>query len=209
IEAIDMQIADASGEAVAAGTRVKKARGLRANRKASSTPPREGSLKWHLVKALAGKKALGIAEAVAAVAASGYKSQSKDFHLLVNQTLLNSPEFKKVKRGIFTVKGQPVVEKAAKDDNKPSRNPKAVGKPGPKPKAKAKAGRGRGGKPLAAYVREALAAAPKGLAARDIEKAVLAAGYATKGKDLYNPIGAVLAKGGFKKVNRGVYALKK
>ncbi|MCY2929789.1 MAG: hypothetical protein NTV86_09915, partial [Planctomycetota bacterium] len=42
IEAIDMQIADASGEAVAAGTRVKKARGLRANRKASSTPPREG-----------------------------------------------------------------------------------------------------------------------------------------------------------------------
>lgn len=65
-----------------------------------------------------------------------------------------------------------------------------------------------GRKPLAAYVREALTRAPKGMAIREIEKAVLAAGYVTKGKDLYNPIGVVLAKGGFKKVSRGVYVLK-
>ncbi|MCY2926831.1 MAG: hypothetical protein NT031_15625 [Planctomycetota bacterium] len=197
LEAIYAQIADVSGDAVPAGTLVKKAKGLAPKRKASRTPPREGSLKWHLVKALAGKKGLSIAEAIAAVSASGYKSQSRDFRLLVNQTLLNEPEFKKVKRGTFTVKSQPVAEKAAKDSSKPSRKPKA------------KAGRGRGGKPLAAHVQEALVAAPRGMTVREIEKAVLAAGYVTKGKNLYNPIGAVLAKGGFKKVSRGVYAVAK
>ncbi|MCY2924070.1 MAG: hypothetical protein NT031_01285 [Planctomycetota bacterium] len=127
LEAIDAQIADVSGEAVPAGTHVKKAKGVAGRRKARRTPLREGSLKWHLVRALAGKKGLSIAEAVAAVAASGYKSQAKDFRLLVNQTLLNEPEFKKVKRGTFAVKGQPVAAEAAKDSSKPSPKPKAKG----------------------------------------------------------------------------------
>lgn len=206
LAAVNGQIADLSGETAPAGAVVMMAKGP-ARRKVSGTPPREGSLKWHLVKALAGTKGLGIAEAVAAVAASGYKSQSKDFRLLVNQTLLNEPEFEKVRRGIFTVKGQPAAEKATKVGRKPGRKPKAAGKSGPKPKAKA--GRGRKGKPLAAFVQEALVAAGKAMTVRELEKAVLAAGYVTKGKNLYNPIGAVLGKIGVKKVARGVYAVAK
>ncbi|MEI7836275.1 MAG: hypothetical protein WCK05_07665 [Planctomycetota bacterium] len=200
VAVLDGQIADLSGEAAHAGTIAKKAKGLAGKRKASGTPPREGSLKWHLVKALVGTKGLGIGEAVAAVAASGYKSQSKDFRLLVNQTLLNEPEFRKVRRGIFTVKSQPETKSSPTKAAKPGRKPKAAGKPA------AKANRG---KPLAAYVAEALAGAPDGLAIREIEKAVLAAGYATKSKNLYNPIGAALGKVGAKKVARGVYAVAK
>jgi hypothetical protein len=81
--------------------------------------------------------------------------------------------------------------------------PKRRRKPGPKPKAK-RAKR----KPLAAYVRESLAKAPKGLRVTEIEKAVLAAGYPTKAKRIYNPVMKVLAEGDFKRLGRGVYGLK-
>lgn len=200
IAALDGQIADVSGEAAPAGAVARRAKKLVAKRKAGRKPAREGSLKWHLVRALAGTKGLGIAEAVAAVEASGYKSQSKDFRLLVNQTLLNDPEFKKVKRGIFTVKSQPETKSSPTKAAKPGRKPKAAGKPSTKATR---------GKPLAGYVAEALAGAPNGLTIREIEKAVLAAGYATKSKNLYNPIGAALGKVGAKKVARGVYAVAK
>lgn len=78
---------------------------------------------------------------------------------------------------------------------------------------KAKAGRKTKGKkatgkPLADYVREALAAAPDGLGVKDIEAKVREAGYPTKAETIYNPIMKVLAKGGFKKVGRGVYTVK-
>lgn len=145
LAAVNGQIADVSGEAAPAGSITKGAKGLAARRKASGTPPREGSLKWHLVKALAGTRGLGIAEAVAAVAASGYKSQSKDFRLLVNQTLLNDPEFKKVKRGVFTVKSQPETKSAPKTAAKPGRKPKAAVKPAAKANRGQTSGRVRRG----------------------------------------------------------------
>jgi hypothetical protein len=63
-------------------------------------------------------------------------------------------------------------------------------------------------KPLAVFVQEALVKS-KGMGVKDIEKAVLAAGYATKAKTIYNQVVTVLAQDGFKKVSRGVYALKK
>lgn len=71
------------------------------------------------------------------------------------------------------------------------------------PKAKA---RRAGGKPLGMYVADALAAASKGLSVKEIERAVLKAGYPTAAKSIYNPIMKVLGKGGFKKVRKGVYA---
>ena len=64
------------------------------------------------------------------------------------------------------------------------------------------------GKPLAEYVREALAAAPKGLSIADLEKRILAAGYPTSVERIYKQISAVLAKGGFKRIGRGIYVLK-
>ena len=94
---------------------------------------------------------------------------------------------------------------AAEAPRKPSRKPgrKPQRKPGRKPKARRAAG-----KPLAEYVKEALAKAPNGLSVKEIEKAVLAAGYPTAAKTIYNPIMKVLAKGGFKKLDRGIYGLK-
>jgi hypothetical protein len=84
---------------------------------------------------------------------------------------------------------------------------KAAKKPGRKPGRKPKAVRATG-KPLAEYVKEALAAAAQGMGLKDIEAAVLAAGYPTKAKTLYTPVMKVLPKVGAKKVGRGVYALR-
>ncbi len=64
------------------------------------------------------------------------------------------------------------------------------------------------GKPLGQYVAEALAAAPQGLGVKEIESAVRKAGYPTSAESIYNPIMKAVAKGGFKKVGRGVYAAK-
>ena len=80
--------------------------------------------------------------------------------------------------------------------------PKAARKPG----RKARAPRA-GGKTLSEYVRGVLAKAANGLHVREIEAKVLAAGYPTRAKTIYNPVMKVLAKG-FKKVQRGIYALK-
>lgn len=71
-----------------------------------------------------------------------------------------------------------------------------------------KAPRRATGKPLAEYVRKALAAAPKGLSIADLEKKILAAGYPTSAERIYKQIGTVLAKGGFQRVGRGIYVLK-
>ena len=80
-------------------------------------------------------------------------------------------------------------------------------KPGRKPGRKPRAVR-VGSKPLAEYVKEVLAASAQGMGLKDIEAAVLAAGYATKAKTLYTPVMKVLPKVGAKKVGRGVYSLR-
>ena len=81
-------------------------------------------------------------------------------------------------------------------------------KRGPNPKGAAKASkRGRKGKPLAEYVHAVLAATEKGLSLKEIEAKVLAAGYPTTAESIYKPIMKVLGKG-FKKVERGVYAVE-
>ncbi len=63
------------------------------------------------------------------------------------------------------------------------------------------------GKTLAEYVKETLAAATKGLSVTEIEQRILASEYPTKAKRLYKQVMAVLGRGGFKKVARGVYQL--
>jgi hypothetical protein len=84
---------------------------------------------------------------------------------------------------------------------------KVGGKPGRKPGRKPRAVRSMG-KPLADYVKDVLAAAPQGMGIKDIEAAVLAAGYPTRAKTLYTQVVRVLAKIGAKKVGRGVYSLR-
>jgi hypothetical protein len=63
------------------------------------------------------------------------------------------------------------------------------------------------GRTLADYVRNALASATKGMSVSEIEKRILASEYPTKAKRLYKQVMAVLGKGGFQKVERGVYQL--
>lgn len=106
LDAIDRQIADLAGEEIGLLKAVRiagAAKGSRRERK-SKRAPRPGSLKAILLAAMAGKKCLGVAEAVQAALDGGYVTQSKNFRLLVNQTLLNEPEFLKVGRGKFTAK---------------------------------------------------------------------------------------------------------
>lgn len=71
----------------------------------------QASLKTHLMIALKGSDGQKIADLVTAVQDAGYTSSSQNFRLLVNQTLLNEGEFKKVGRGEYMLskKGQKVV----------------------------------------------------------------------------------------------------
>ncbi|MEI7836695.1 MAG: hypothetical protein WCK05_09830 [Planctomycetota bacterium] len=100
LNAIDRQIATAAGQDAPVAARTA----MRGDRQRSGRPPRPGSLKATILAAMGGKKTLSVQEAVQAAIDSGYKSQSKDFRLLVNQTLLNEPEFRKVARGKYAAK---------------------------------------------------------------------------------------------------------
>ena len=104
LAAIDAQLAAAAGaEAPARGGRVAKV-AVRGRKRRSGRPPRPGSLKAIILAAMGPKKALSVPEAVQAAIDGGYKSQSKNFRLLVNQTLLNEPEFRKVARGKYAAR---------------------------------------------------------------------------------------------------------
>jgi hypothetical protein len=93
----------------------------------------------------------------------------------------------------------PVAEQAPVAAARRGRPP---GKRGRKPGAKRATG-----KTLAEYVKETLAGATKGLSITEIEQRILSSDYPTKAKRLYKQIMLVLGKGGFKRVERGVYAL--
>ncbi len=67
--------------------------------------PQPGSLIHLLVEALGAQGKLTVAEAVAAVLAAGYKSKSKSFKLIVNQALAKNKRFKRVGKGLYTLRG--------------------------------------------------------------------------------------------------------
>lgn len=61
----------------------------------------------NLVEALAAllkNKTMSVTEAAEAVQRAGYKTTSSSFRTIVNQTLINSGQFKRVSRGQYTVK---------------------------------------------------------------------------------------------------------
>lgn len=64
------------------------------------------SLAETLTSVLKGKKGVTVDEALAGVFAAGYKSTSKAFKLIVNQTLNKSPKFRKVARGVYALQGE-------------------------------------------------------------------------------------------------------
>jgi len=71
--------------------------------------------------------------------------------------------------------------------------------------------RGRGtGKSLAEHICEVLAKAPKGMRAREVREAVMAAGYTSRSKEFDRIVAATLRKTpGIKRVSRGLYRLAK
>jgi len=75
-----------------------------APKKTTGKAPAAGSLKSLLIALLKKQKTIGIAEAAAAVLATGYKSAAKNFKLNVNQMLAKNPAFKQVGRGLYALK---------------------------------------------------------------------------------------------------------
>jgi len=82
------------------------------------------SLPDALVAAFAGKKQMGVAEAADAVKAGGYKTNSKIFNTIVNQTLCKDKRFKKAGRGVYVLKGKPGRKAKGKPSHKPGRKPR-------------------------------------------------------------------------------------
>jgi len=148
-----------------------------------------------LVAAFTGKSQMGVADAADAVLASGYKSNSKIFRTIVNQSLLKDKWFKKAGRGVYVLKGKP--------GRKPGK--KAKGKPGQTP--------GREAEPVknALSLPDALAAVFAGkekMGIAEAADAVQAAGYKTNAKGFRKMVNKTLAKDKrFKNVGRGEYAL--
>ena len=75
-----------------------------ANRKVVK-PARAGSLGSTLVEALRAKGKWAVAEAAEAAIAAGYRSKSKDFANIVSMTLSKDKRFRRVRRGVYALKG--------------------------------------------------------------------------------------------------------
>jgi hypothetical protein len=105
-DALNCQIAELESLGIVAKPAVKRGRkpGRKRGRKAGRAP-RAGSLINLLVQALGAKGKLTVAEAADAVMATGYKSKSKSFKLIVNQALAKNRRFKRVGKGIYTLRG--------------------------------------------------------------------------------------------------------
>ena len=85
------------------GTVNGAARGLSANGAARRRPRNEMNLVDALRKLLTGKT-MSVTEAAEKVQEAGYKTSSTTFRTIVNQTLINSGQFKRVGRGLYTSK---------------------------------------------------------------------------------------------------------
>jgi hypothetical protein len=90
---------------VPAGASAVKAKGPK--RKASKGRARRGadSLAGILASVMKGKGAVKVAEATSLAVKAGYKSVSDNLAGIVSQTLAKDARFKKIKRGVFSVKG--------------------------------------------------------------------------------------------------------
>jgi hypothetical protein len=105
-DALNCRIAELEGLGIVAKPAAKRGRkpGRKRARKAGRAP-RAGSLISLLVRALGAKGKLSVAEAADAVLKTGYKSKSKSFKLIVNQSLAKNKRFKRVGKGVYALKG--------------------------------------------------------------------------------------------------------
>jgi len=108
---IDRQIAALMGAGRAArATKKKKAAKKKVSKrkvakKKAKRAQNKQSLADVLLQVLKGKNGVKVADATKLVLAEGYKSASKQFQTIVNQTLLRDKRFRKAGRGVYKLKG--------------------------------------------------------------------------------------------------------
>ena len=178
----------------------KKAAPKKAAAKTSAAPA--GGLAGVLATVLAGKSGVSVGQATKLVLAAGYKTKSKQFQTIVNQTVLRDPRFVNVARGVYALKGEgkPAAPKAAPKQKAPAK--KAA------PKAKAPAKKAAAAGSLKSILLNILAG-KEAVGIAEATAAVLATGYKTKAQKFSLIVNQMLAKNpAFKQVGRGKYAAK-
>ena len=105
LEKIDRQIAQLAGGAAPAPAPAPAAQTKATGARKRVMPKKGADLKSVLVKAMTGGAVMSIGEAMAAVQKAGYKSSSKNFRLILSQTLSKDDRFKTVTRGKYTLAG--------------------------------------------------------------------------------------------------------
>ena len=105
-DALNCQIAEleALGAAKPKARRRRKAGRRKAARRVVRRA-RAGSLSSTLAEALKAKGKWTVAEAAEAALAAGYKSKSKDFGNIVSMLLSKDKRFRRVRRGIYALRG--------------------------------------------------------------------------------------------------------
>jgi hypothetical protein len=105
-DALDRRIAELEGLGLAKPKAVarKKAGRKKATRRAVK-PARAGSLSSTLAQVLKAKGKCAVAEAAEAALAAGYKSKSKDFANIVSMALSKDKRFRRVRRGVYALRG--------------------------------------------------------------------------------------------------------
>lgn len=106
LAAVDRQIAALTGAGGAAKAKKTRAGKKKTTKRKVRRAKNKQSLADVLVQVLKGEKGVKIPVAVKLVLAAGYKSTSKQFQAIVNQTLLRDKRFRKVARGQYALKGK-------------------------------------------------------------------------------------------------------
>ena len=211
------QLAALDGEIAALGGGPFKRKRKVATKATRTAATRKGpartqpSLADVLAQVLAGKGNVKVAEAAKSARAAGYKSTSSQFGNIVSQALAADKRFRKVSRGVYTLKGsgkaaKKAVRRAAKNVRKKvaKKATKSVVR-----KKGAKKARGRAAKkPLSTCLLEALQRAGKPSRALELASAVRKAGYSTQDKNFKQTVASALGTDDrFERVSRGVYKL--
>jgi hypothetical protein len=106
-DALNCRIAELEALCGAKPTAVaRKKAGRRKAARRAVKPARAGSLSSTLAEALKAKGKWTVAEAAEAALAAGYRSKSKDFANIVSMALSKDKRFRRVRRGIYALRGK-------------------------------------------------------------------------------------------------------
>jgi hypothetical protein len=105
-DALDKKIAELQGLGEPQAAPKRGRRKLAKKRvKRAKRASRPGSLSSKLVEVFQGKKSLPLGDAIQAVLAAGYKTKSKNFATIVGNTLAQDKRFRRVRKGVYALKG--------------------------------------------------------------------------------------------------------